>query len=542
MSDDQQHPTGDPCDASREDLSAHRYRLTVDALFRRAVKHWPDSPFVIDTEEISYRQMDSAVDQVARGLIALGVRPGDRVALWMSNIPEWIAVQFAVTRIGAVLAPINTRLRAADLAQLLADSGARVVVTQAGSGDVSYERILQEALAAGDGLPALEHVVLARSEAPGPAPFLDWSAFLAGGRNVALPPVAAAPDDLAYILYTSGSTSRPKGVMLSHASLNNALNIAIDYVQGDRIFLAYPLFAVTGCQNAVLVAVAVGGCLVLQTRFDPEEALDLIESRACTVIAGITQILKEIAASAAFSPDRVASVRMAAIFPRRKEHTELLARFGVSKATTGYGMTETSGPVTHSAALDEIGLEGREFPGDRIRLVAEGGGCPPPGEPGAIHVRTPHIMLGYFGDPEATAAQFDADGWFDTGDIGCKDAQGRLQWLGRGSEIIKSSGFNYAAQEVEMFLAHHADVADLALIGVPDPDRGEVGAVFVVSRDGAAFTREDLQQICRNRIASYKIPHHVIMVDRLPKTASGKVRKGELREWYEEMGGPLHVV
>lgn len=542
MSTDLHQASGTPSEAGTDSLSDLRYRVTVEQLFQRAVTLWPDRPFVIDGHTISYREMDALVDRIARGFLGLDVKPGERVAVWMSNIWEWVAVQLAVTRIGAVLTPINTRLRVDDLAYILADTGARVVVTQGGSGEFSYEAVLADLMTDRERLPALEHVVVARAFEQREAPSISWTDFLAQGEGHSLVVPTAESQDLAYILYTSGSTSLPKGVMLSHVSLNNALNIASAYAEGDRIFLAYPLFAITGCQNSVLVSIAIGGSLVLQERFDRDQALDLIERHSCTVIAGITQILKELESASGFSTERVASVRVAAIFPRRPEHLELLDRFGISKATTGYGMTETSGPVTYSENLEEVGLEGIPFPGDRIRLVAEHGGEPATGEPGAIQVKTPHGMLGYFGSPEATAAQFDSDGWFDTGDVGCLDADGRLKWLGRSTDIIKSSGFNYAAQEVETFLTSHAEVAELALIGVPDADRGEVGAVFVVAKAGVQFTADDLKAICANRIASYKIPQHLFVVDALPKTATGKVRKVELRQWYDEKGGQNRAV
>jgi len=540
MSVDPQQGAAAPFGDVSQELSALRYRTTVDDLFTRAVKRWSGSPFVIDSRTLTYGEMDGEVDRVASGLVALGVGPGDTVALWMSNIWEWVAVQFAVTRIGAVLVPINTRLRADDLAHVLANSGARVIVTQEGIGEFSYTSVLAELLAKEGCLPALEHAVIARSSAPRAAPFLDWDGFLKGGLGVARPKVDASPEDLAYILYTSGSTSLPKGVMLPHKSLNNAINLSGDYVEGDCIFAGFPLFAVTGCQNSVLVAIVIGGSIVLQERFQRDDALDLIEKHKCTVIAGITQILLDIAAAEGFSPQRVATLRSASIFPRRPEHIPLFDRFGITKATTGYGMTETSGPVANSSSLDEIGFEGREWPGDQIRLVAEDGNNPESGQPGAIHVKSPHMMLGYFDNPVATAAQFDEDGWFNTGDVGCRDEQGLLKWMGRNSDIIKSSGFNYAAQEVEAFLAEHADLEEVALIGVPDSNRGEVGIAYVVLGDGVSFDDGDLKRICADRIASYKVPREVIVIDDFPKTASGKIRKVELRQWYDEMKEKSH--
>ncbi|MEQ8929370.1 MAG: class I adenylate-forming enzyme family protein [Silicimonas sp.] len=535
MTLDLQPTAGAPSGALGGSLSSLRYRTTVDDLFKRAVELWPEVPLVIEgSGSCSYRDMDSRIDAVATGLVALGVGPGDKVALWMSNIWEWLAVQFAVTRIGAVLVPINTRLRANDLAHVLSDSGARVIFLQGDSSEFSYVSVLTELFATEVSLPKLEHAVVARSDAAPEGRFLDWGTFLSDGESVPLPPRDASPDDLAYILYTSGSTALPKGVMLSHVCLNNAINLAGDYVEGDCIFLGYPLFAVTGCQNSVLTAIVVGGSLVIQERFEPNEAVELIEKHKCTVIACITPVLQSIASAKGFEPDKVASLRTGSIFPRRPEHTDLLKQFGFENVTTGYGMTETSGPVTNSSSFEEIGVEGREWPGDQIKLVTDDGGTPETGQPGAIYVNTPHIMLGYLNNPEATAAQFDEDGWFITGDVGCRDEEGNLKWLGRTFEIIKSSGFNFAAQEVESFLSEQPEINEVAVIGVPDEKSGEVGIAYVTLQDGASFGNADLKRICSGRVASYKIPKEVIVVDKFTKTASGKIRKVDLNRMYKE--------
>ena len=535
MNLDPQRTAGVPSGAPDKSLLSLRYQTTVDDLFKWAVDFWPEHPFVIDaSESVSYRDMDLKIEAVASGLVALGVGPGDKVALWMSNIWEWVAVQFAVTRIGAVLVPINTRLRADDLAHVLSDSGARVIILQGDSSEFSYVSVLSELFATQGSLPKLEHAVIARTDTAPEGRFVDWGNFVKGGESVSRPARDAAPEDLAYILYTSGSTALPKGVMLSHVCLNNAINLAGDYIEGDCVFLGYPLFAVTGCQNSVLAAIAVGGSIVIQERFEPDDAVRLIEKHKCTVIACITPVLQSIASAKAFAPEKVATLRTGSIFPRRPEHTDLLKQFGFEKVTTGYGMTETSGPVTNSSSLDEIGVEGREWDGDQIKLVADDGGTPETGQPGAIHVNTPHIMLGYLNNPEATAAQFDEDGWFITGDVGCRDEKGNLKWLGRTFEIIKSSGFNFAAQEVETFLSEQPEVAEVAVIGVPDAKNGEVGIAYVTLQSGASFDNADLKRICAGRIASYKIPKEVIVVDQFTKTASGKIRKVDLNRMYKE--------
>lgn len=513
-----------------------RYEETVDDMFRRAVAKWPARPFLIaDGREIRYLEMEALVARAARGLAALGVRPGDRVALWMSNTWEWVTVQFAVTRIGAVLTPLNTRLRSDDLAHALNDSGAAVLVTQVSTGEFSFVDLVGGLLARPERLPALRHVVVARPDRGLAAPFIAWDAFLAGGEAVAdLPPPATDPRAMAYILYTSGTTSLPKGVMLAHASLNNAINHAHHFRDGDRLFLVYPLFAITGCHNSVLVSVVIGGAIVLQERFNPSEALALIDRHKCTVIGCIVSALEDIAAVPEFTPARVASLRSASVFPRRPEHRPILERIGVGEAPTGYGMTETGAHVTFTKQIDDESLlgEGVPWPGDTLRLVTEDGREAGPGEPGAILVRSPHLMLGYFNNPEATAKALDKDGFLHTGDVGMRDEKGRLTWLGRVSDIIKCSGFNYAAQEVEAYLQRHTAIEEISIVGVPDRSKGEVGAAFVVLRRGATLSLREVQSYCHGRIASYKMPGHLFIRPALPKTASGKIRKVELKEWF----------
>lgn len=509
------------------------FETTIDRIFSRAVESWPDRTFIVaDGRAITYGEMSERVDQVAQGLLALGVGPGDRVALWMSNVWEWVAIQFAVTRIGAVLTPLNTRLRVEDLRHTLSDSGAAVLLTQAGAPGFSYVEVIREILQDAASVPALRHVVVAGFSAPIDRPFLAWGDFLARGvaDHQALAP-ATDPDALAYILYTSGTTSRPKGVMLSHANLNNALRMAHDLRDGDCTFLIYPLFAITGCHNAMLPTCLVGGSIVLQERFDAAEALDLIERHRCTVIGCIIYILDELLKAPGFAPGRVSSLRLANVFPRRPYHRELLLKFGIEAAATGYGMTETSGPAVYAVDLDPESMLGEGVAWDdvQVRVVLADGSDAPPGVEGQIIVKGRQVMLGYFNLPGATAGTIDGDGWLHTGDVGFFDDRKRLTWLGRNSDMYKCSGFNVASQEVEAFLGRHPGVSEVAVLGVPDFSKGEVGAAFIVTRPDAAIDHATIAKFCAGKIASYKIPGHVFVCDDLPKTASGKVRKVELK-------------
>lgn len=509
------------------------FETTVDQMFSRAVGRWPQRNFVVaDGRTITYGEMDRLVGQAAHGLQALGVMPGDRVAVWMSNIWEWIVIQFAVTRIGAVLTPLNTRLRVEDLRHTLRDSGATVLVSQAEAHEFSYVEVIEKILQDRASVPALRHVVVARGKKDLAAPFVAWDDFIAGGRSDARA-FAPATDAraLAYILYTSGTTSLPKGVMLSHASLNNSLNLAHDLRDGDVTMLIYPMFAITGCHNALLPLVLVGGCVVMQERFDAAEAVDLIEKHRCTVLGCIVYVLDDLAKAPGFSSQRVSTLRLANIFPRRPQHLEILRKFGFKSAITGYGMTETCGPVTYMSNMDPatMNCEGRPWGGNEVRVVGPDGKEAAPGVEGEILVRGRQVMLGYFGLPEATAKAIDKDGYLHTGDVGRFDEQGFFTWLGRYTDMYKCSGFNVASMEVEAYLIRHPAVAEVAVLGVPDKAKGEVGAAFLVTKPGASLSLEEVRKFCAGQIASYKIPGHVFVRQELPKTASGKVRKVELK-------------
>ncbi len=505
-------------------------------MLAHALASWPDELFLAaDGVELTYADVGAEVDALAHGLCALGLLPGDRVALWMSNVWEWVVTQFAVTRCGAVLTPLNTRLRSDDLAHALGDSGARFLVTQDHAGDFSYLETVRGLVVAGR-LPALEHIVVARAGTAQTRPFIGWDAVVAAGRGSSVRPKPAQdPQQLAYILYTSGTTSLPKGVMLSHANLNNAFRLARHVGRGDKTFLAFPLFAITGCHNAVLGSLLVGAGLVLQERFDPDDALTLIERHRCVSLGGIVGVLPALLKSPRFERQRVASLRHLGVFPRRPQHVPWFEAFGEVRAVSvGYGMTETAGPLTFTDDMTEDGLdnEGLPWPGNALRIVDEHGHDVPEGVQGEILARSPQVMLGYYRQPEATRKAVDAQGWLHTGDVGRRDAQGRLTWIGRHSDVWKTSGFNVAAAEIEAHLSAHPAIAEVAVIGVPDADKGEVGAAFVILEPGQRFDLAALRAHCQGRIASYKTPGHLVVLDRFAKTTSGKVRKLELRQTH----------
>ena len=506
---------------------------TVDAILAAAAMQWPDRPFIV-FEEMSwnFQEVDVLADRVARGLIALGVRSGDRVALWMSNRPEWVMAQFGASRMGAVLVPVNTRLRHDDLAHTLRDAGARVVVTQGDTEEFSYRQVIESVR---DDCPSLERIVLAGDGGPADGAFLSWDTFLAQGDNV---PGAPEPetdlDAMAYILYTSGTTGLPKGVMLSHRNLNNAFNLAGQMGDAEVFFMGYPLFTITGCHNTILASAIAGTTVVLQERFEAGAAIDLIERHRCTLFGGHLTVVEQVIKHPAFTPQRVASLRGGRIFPRRPHNIPTLKALGVDYAASGYGLTETSGPLVNNIGIDEktLSTEGHPWPGVEIDIRDEHGKPVPTGEQGIIHGRSPQVMLGYFNNPEATAKTLIGDGWIKTGDLGRLDEDGNLSFISRYDDVFKCAGFNVAEEEVEIFLSAHPDIEHVAVAGVSDAAKGQVGAAFVIPKAGRSVDLDDLRAFCADRVASYKVPGHVIQLTEFPRTAMGKVQKVVLKRTH----------
>ncbi len=503
---------------------------TITSMWSKAFSTWAKATFVIAGDiEFTYEQVSQAAAQSAHGLRELGVSPGDRVAVWMSNNIEWVVAQAAATLCGAVLVPLNTRLRDADLTPILADSGAKVLITQDNTAEFDYVSVVARMIESGT-IPSVETVIVV-GEAPKKEPYLSWRDLLSS-QPMQFEPQSPDLDDVCYILYTSGTTSAPKGVMLTHRNLNNSRSLAGGLVESDVILVEYPLFAITGCHNCVLAGINVGASLILHARFDPDEAVDLINRYQVTVYGGVSQTLLALTQCESFTPERVASLRYASIFPRRPEYQNAIESCGFEFAATGYGMTETAGPVTWSIELgDGYDHEGPPHTLNRVEIRRDDGSIADVNEVGSIYVFGPQVMRGYFNNPQATREAIGPDGALKTGDVGRLDSQGRLTWVGRSKEVYKSAGFNVAVLEVEEFLRTHPAVAEAAVLPASDPVKGQVGIALVRLNEGSELCEAELIAFARSHIASYKVPARVVFLDEFPKTASGKIRKVELENF-----------
>lgn len=540
----------------RPDLDHHwAAGLTFGDLPGEAARRFGDREALLFRDRrYSFRQISQEVDRLARGFIQIGVAPGERVCLWLTNCPEWIFAMFALAKIGAVHVPVNTRFRVADLEYVLAQSEAATLITHDVSGPVDYLAMARELLPAprdpanrlvrSAAAPAMRRLVIT-SDRRHPGAY-TWPDVLDGAGHVdeaALRARAAAvrPTDTVFIMYTSGTTGFPKGVMRDHSLLRSMLDRheRLGISERDVIINYLPLFHIFGYVDGPLSTLIGGHRQVLTETFDADAALDLVEREGGTLLHGFETHMKALADAQEARPRTLSTLRtgilavgMASAVPTAYRARRLLAPL---RHLTAYGITEVGANVAMSDldATDEQACEtsGRACPGFELRVVdPETGRDRPVGVPGELWVRARYMMQGYYGKPEETARALDADGWFHTGDMALVRPDGYMRLIGRYKDMLKVGGENVDPMEVEGHLLRHPAVRQVAVVGYPDARLTEVAVAFVIPKDGAAITAEALIAACRGRIASFKIPRHVFLVEDLPTTASGKIRKVDLRE------------
>jgi fatty-acyl-CoA synthase len=528
---------------------------TVGSALRRTAARYPDRDAVVFPAlgvRWSWAELDRRVDAAASALIARGVGRGEHVGIWSMNVPEWVVVQFAVGRIGAVLVNINPAYRLHELEEALAGSDVATLVDGSpykGSDFVAMvEALAPETARAGslewraERLPRLRRLV-ALGRRPGPG-WLAWDELMAGPvlAEVADRERSVRPGDVYNIQFTSGTTGLPKGAMLSHSNvLLNAYYIGrrVRYGPEDRVCVPVPFYHCFGCVLGTLVCAVYGSALVVPgPSFDPRATLAAVEAERCTSLYGVpTMFVAELdhPDRATFDTTSLRTGIMAGSPCPLPLMEAVIATLGASQMTIGYGQTEASPIVTQTSVDDPIevrvGTVGRPLPGVEVRVVEPATGRDVgPGEAGELCVRGHGVMAGYYENPEATARAIDADGWLHTGDLARRRDDGNYRIVGRCKELIIRGGENIYPPEVEEFLHHHPDVAEVAVVGLPDARYGEVVSAWVVPRTGSSPSEEAIRDYCRGQIAHFKIPHYVRIVDQLPKTVTGKIRKQVLRE------------
>ena len=551
-------------------------RTPVGELPARAAERWGDrESLVFGPVRQSFAEIAHRVDEAAKGLIALGVGPGDKVCVWLNNSPEWIHLLFAVARIGAILVPANTRFRTADIEYLVRQGDCSTLITHDVSGPIDYLAMVRElvpeslaATAAGplrsERFPLLERIVAVTGREHRGVTALP--ALIEAGRAVSDETLAAraravSVDDTLVIMFTSGTTGFPKGVMRNHHLLRNQCDRMerLATTKSDVVLNYLPLFHIFGYVDGPLLSVMAGSRQVLTATFDPDECIGLVESERATQMQGFDSHLKALMDAQERRPRDTSSLRVG-FFPSGMASSVPIVRrarevFPTMQTLTAYGSTEGGANICtsflDSTEEQRCGTSGHPCDGFEIRIAdPETGEKLPARTPGEILVRSYNLMQGYYRKPEETAAAIDSEGWLRSGDLGYLREDGYLRFLGRCKDMLKVGGENVDPVEVEQLLLAHPGVREAAVVAYPDERLTEVGVAFVVASDegaaapvagdgdGAAGERDvprealarEILEFGRGRVASFKLPRHVLFVPELPMTSSGKVRKAELRE------------
>jgi fatty-acyl-CoA synthase len=537
--------------------------LALGEMLDAAAARRPDATAVVfKGARVTYAELAARAHAFARGLLALGLGPGDHVVVWMPNSIEWNVVNLAIAKIGAVTVTANSRYKAYELEYLLVQSDAKalVMVDRFEAAGIDYREIVRtivpEVLWLPDRrlynakVPELRHVIVFGAEHdPG---CLGAEDVVRRGERIAPEAPAAirvAPAAPAAMLYTSGTTGAPKGCLLSHG---NFWYKAREYLklhawtEEDRCLVAVPYFHIFGALGCITANALAGSTQVLMEVFEPEEAMRLIQEERVTVFSGVPTMFITILGHPRFKEFDLSSLRTgtigAAPVPVEMMKKILDREHGLGMdATVVYGLTEATGG-THFTRLGDpldkrVATVGRVTPEltDRIVDPATARDCAA-GEEGEVCVKGPSLMLGYYKNPEATAGKV-RDGWLHTGDMGVKDADGYLRITGRLSDMIIVGGFNAYPAEIENFYLRHPKILDVSVVGVPDPVLGEVPMAFVVPRAGATLTPQEIRDFAKDRIANFKVPRHVEIVSEFPLTGSGKVQKFKQKAWAIETYG-----
>jgi len=510
---------------------------TLPRMVAAAVERYGSRPAIEDGESVqSYAELGEAAERASRAFIASGVEPGDRVAIWAPNIAEWVVAAIGLQSAGAVLVPISTRYKGAEAEHVLSRSRAKLLCTVSGFLATDYAAML-----AGRELPHLERIVMLRGEGVGAD---AWPDFLASGEAV---PAGEArdraqsiePDHLLDMLFTSGTTGKPKGVMTAHGqnlAVFETWSAGVGLREGDRYLVVAPFFHSFGYKAGWLAAIMRGATILPEAVFDADAVVARIEAERINVLPGPPTIYQALLAAPGRAEADLSSLRLA-VTGAAAIPVELVQRMrdelGFETVLTAYGLTEACGTVSMCQPGDDAetiaNTSGRPIPGVEVRVVDPKGGELPRGEPGEIWVRGYNVMHGYFDAPEQTREAVDAEGWLRTGDIGVMDERGYLRITDRLKDMFIAGGFNCYPAEIENLMFSHHEIAQVAVIGVPDERLGEVGMAFVVPEAGCSPDLEALRLWCREQMANFKVPRRIEIVDALPLNAAGKVDKLSLR-------------
>ncbi|OBI79393.1 AMP-binding protein [Mycobacterium sp. E740] len=513
---------------------------TIGANFEETVAHHPDVEALVDVAQglrYTYAELDAEVDIVARGLMALGIDKGDRVAIWAPNCAQWTITQYATAKIGAILVNVNPAYRTHELAYVLNQSGARALVAATAFKTSDYVAMVEQVR---PDVPALTDVLYLGTP--------DWDALRAGAADVAPDALAQrmadlSPSDAINIQYTSGTTGFPKGATLSHRNILNNGYFTTELIKlgpDDRLCIPVPFYHCFGMVMANLGCTSHGTTMVIPAPgFDPGATLTAIERERCTAVYGVPTMFIAMQNHPEFA-DRDLSTLRTGIMAGAVCPVEVMKRcvndMNMSEVAIAYGMTETS-PVSCQTLIDDdlerrTSTIGRVHPHVEIKIIdPDTGEIVERGEPGEFCTRGYSVMLGYWEDDEKTAEAVDSDGWIHTGDLAVMRDDGYCNVVGRIKDMVIRGGENIYPREIEEFLLTHPDVEDAQVIGVPDDRYGEETCAWIRMKPGrAALDAEGVRAFAAGKLAHYKIPRYVQVVDEFPMTVTGKVRKVEMRE------------
>ncbi|MFF7231435.1 AMP-binding protein [Streptomyces sioyaensis] len=513
---------------------------TIGTDLARTVSRFGDREALVEVasgRRWTYTELGHAVDEVALGLLAKGVTKGDRVGIWAPNCAEWVLVQYATAKIGAILVNVNPAYRVHELAYVLRQAGITVLVSATHHRTSDYRRMIEQVRAES---PALRDVV-----------YIDdptWGGLLAAGAAVPQSRLAECEqtltaDDPVNIQYTSGTTGFPKGATLSHHNiLNNGYWVAetLAYTEHDRVCLPVPFYHCFGMVMGNLGITSHGACIVIPApAFDAATTLRTVQDERCTSLYGVPTMFIAELNHPDFGSYDLSSLRtgiMAGSPCPEEVMKRVVAEMHMAEVSICYGMTETSPVSTQTRRDDDLAHRtetvGRVLPHIEVKVADPASGVTVPrGTPGELCTRGYSVMLGYWEEPERTAEVIDAARWMHTGDLAVMNDDGYVRIVGRIKDMIIRGGENVYPREIEEFLYSHPKIADVQVVGVPDEKYGEEIAACVILRDPEdPLTRDELARFCRSRLAHYKVPRHLDIVDAFPMTVSGKVRKVELRE------------
>lgn len=518
--------------------------MTADTIGRQVVEaaeQFGSADALIDGDvRLTFAELRHEVLTAAAAFVANGLQRGDRVAIWAPNISEWVVAALGASSAGGVLVPLNTRFKGREAADIVSRSGASMLLCVNGFLGNDYVEMLRSA---GTDLPDLRHIVVLRGENPdGTVAWVDFlrDADAPGARDEAATRIATgSADDLSDIIFTSGTTGQPKGVMCTHGQTMRVFDVwsgVIGLTHADRYLIVNPFFHTFGYKAGFVACLIRGSTIVPEPVFDVAAVLRTVAAERITMLPGPPTLYLSILNF----PDResldLSSLRLA-VTGAAAVPVEMIRRMReeltFETIVTAYGLTESTGVVSicHPDDAPETiaTTSGVAIPDTEVRVVDTDGAEVERGTPGEIVCRGYHVMHGYYQDPEATAEAIDGDGWLHTGDVGVMDDRGYLAITDRTKDMFIVGGFNAYPAEIENMLLSHPSIAQVAVVGVPDPRQGEVGHAFVVARPGVTVDPDEVIAWSREQMANYKVPRAVHVLDVLPTNASGKVRKFELR-------------